>query len=91
VSRSRPANGNRSAYAALARRLGGRDPLSAMARMHEDIVEHATRFTTLVGGIVPDGVSAGELREAKRLLDGLDAALALHLAAEEELLKQVES
>ena len=80
----------RDTYPELARRLGGRDPLGTMTRMHEDIVEHATRFTALVQGIVADTVSAGELREAKRLLYVLDAALALHLAAEEQLLKQVE-
>jgi soluble P-type ATPase len=79
----------RDTYPELARRLGGRDPLATMTRMHEDIVAHATRFAALVDGLAPSA-SASELREARRLLYVLDAVLALHLAAEEELLRQVE-
>ena len=35
----------------LADRLGGRDPLGSMNRMHEEIVHLATRFGTLVQGL----------------------------------------
>jgi heavy metal translocating P-type ATPase len=74
----------------LADRLGGRDPLGAMNRMHEEIVHLATRFTALVQGLSDAGASSGEAREARRLLYALDAIITLHLAAEEELLSQVE-
>ncbi len=80
----------RDTYPELARRLGGRDPLATMLRMHEEIGEHAERLIALVGGMAADAVSEGELREARRLLYVLDAVIALHLSAEEELLKQVE-
>jgi hypothetical protein len=73
----------RNTYPAVARRLGGHDPLGTMTRMHEDIVEHATRFAALVSGLNADAISVGELREARRLLYVLDATLELHLAAEE--------
>jgi soluble P-type ATPase/iron-sulfur cluster repair protein YtfE (RIC family) len=74
----------------LASRLGGRDPLGAMTRMHEEIVHLATRFGALVQGLAADGASDRETREARRLLYAMDAVIALHLAAEEEMLSQVE-
>jgi iron-sulfur cluster repair protein YtfE (RIC family) len=64
----------------LANRLGGRDPLGAMNRMHEEIAHLATRFAALVQGLSDAGASGGEAREARRLL----------YAAEEELLSHVE-
>ena len=80
----------RAVFPELARRMGGRDPLGAMARMHEEIAHLATRFGALVGGLSDAGASHSETREARRLLYALDAVVALHLAAEEELLSQVE-
>jgi len=77
-------------YPELARRLGGRDPLGAMNRMHEEIGHLATRYGALVDGLAQAGTSAGEAREARRLLYALDAVIGLHLAAEEELLSHVE-
>jgi len=75
----------------LARRLGGRDPLGSMTRMHEEISSLTGLFAALVDGMGTDPTSAGEAREARRLLYVLDAVIALHLAAEEELLSQVEA
>jgi heavy metal translocating P-type ATPase len=80
----------RAVFPELADRLGGRDPLGAMTRMHEEIAHLATRFAALVQGLSDAGASSGEAREARRLLYSLDAVIALHLAAEEELLAQVE-
>jgi hypothetical protein len=74
----------------LADRLGGRDPLGGMARMHDEIAHVAARFGALVQGLPEAGVSDGEAREVRRLLYALDAIIALHLAAEEDLLSQVE-
>ena len=74
----------------LAGRLGGRDPLGAMNRMHEEIVHLASRYAALVEGLADTEASGGETREARRLLYALDAIITLHLAAEEELLSQVE-
>ena len=74
----------------LAHRLGGRDPLGAMTRMHDEIAHLATRFGALVQGLAEASVSSGEAREMRRLLYALDAIIALHLASEEEMLSQVE-
>jgi hypothetical protein len=61
-----------------------------MNRMHEEIVHLATRFAALIKGLSASGTSPAEAREVRRLLYALDAIIALHLAAEEELLAQVE-
>jgi heavy metal translocating P-type ATPase len=74
----------RALYPVLLRRLGGRDPLGPLARMHEEIAELTARLGALTDRIGPDGASAGEVREVRRLLYALDALVALHLLAEEE-------
>ena len=61
-----------------------------MTHMHHEITHLATRFTALVQGLSEAGTASAEAREARRLLYALDAIIALHLAAEEELLAQVE-
>jgi heavy metal translocating P-type ATPase len=73
-------------FPALAHRLGGRDPVGTLARLHEEIAHLATAFVALTDG-VPD--SEAEIRELRRLLHVMEALVALHLAAEEELLGQV--
>jgi heavy metal translocating P-type ATPase len=80
----------RTVFPELAQRLGGRDPLGAMARMHEEIAHLANRFGALVSGLSDADTSEGEAREARRLLYALDAVITLHLMAEEEMLSQVE-
>jgi heavy metal translocating P-type ATPase len=80
----------RTVFPELAHRLGGRDPLGAMTRMHEEIAHLTARFTALVQGMSDAGASSAEAREARRLLYSLDAIIALHLATEEELLSHVE-
>jgi soluble P-type ATPase len=73
-------------FPALARRLGGQDPLGPLARMHEEIAHLVTTYAALVDGMQD---SPAEVREARRLLHVMEAMIALHLAAEEELLGQV--
>jgi len=78
-------------FPALARRLGGTDPLAAMTRMHEEIADLATRYGALVAGLSPDGTaSPAETHELRRLLHVMEAVIALHLAAEEDLLHRAE-
>jgi len=73
----------------LARRLGGVDPLGAMTRMHEAIAELAGRYTALVAGLSPQA-SVAETNELRRLLHVMEAVIALHLAAEEDLVSRAE-
>ncbi len=77
-------------YPAMARALGGRDPLGTMTRMHAEIARTADRFRAVVAGMTETGGSAAEAREVVRLLHGMDALLELHLAAEEALLAAAE-
>jgi len=78
----------RTLYPELARRLGGRDPVGPLARMHEEIADLAGRLAGLAERLDPASASAGEAREVRRLLYALDAVVALHLATEEEALEQ---
>jgi hemerythrin-like domain-containing protein len=80
----------RAVFPELAQRLGGRDPLGAMSRMHEEIAHLASRFTALIEGLSDADASSAEQREVRRLLYSLDAIVSLHLATEEELLSQIE-
>ena len=73
----------------LARRLGGADPLGAMTRMHEAIAELAGRYAALLAGLSPQ-VSVAETNELRRLLHVMEAVIALHLAAEEDLVSRAE-
>jgi heavy metal translocating P-type ATPase len=75
-------------YPELARRLGGRDPVGTLARMHEEIADLSARLGGLADRLDPATASPGERREARRLLYALDAVVALHLTAEEEMLEQ---
>ncbi len=79
----------RDTFPILARRLGGHDPLGAMTRMHEEITHLATRFNAILDAM-DTTIAPAEARELRRLLYVLDAVIALHLAAEEELLAQAE-
>jgi hypothetical protein len=57
--------------------------------MHEAIAELAGRYAALVDGL--DGpASDAETRELRRLLHVMEAVIALHLAAEEDLLARAE-
>ncbi|MDA8052423.1 MAG: heavy metal translocating P-type ATPase [Rhodospirillales bacterium] len=77
-------------FPALAPRLGGRDPLGAMHRMHDEIARETRRFTLLVDALAAAEPTAAEGRELRRLLTVLDALIALHLSAEEDLVSAVE-
>ncbi|WP_291299085.1 heavy metal translocating P-type ATPase [Elioraea sp.] len=76
-------------YPAVARELGGRDPMAALSRMHAEIETVTARLGALMAlASEPDGWdrAAPELRRA---LFTLEALLTLHLAAEEEVLAEV--
>jgi heavy metal translocating P-type ATPase len=77
-------------YPALAGRLGGRDPLGAMNRMHDEIARESRRFAALLDALGDSTPTDRELRELQRLLQVLEALIDLHLTAEEELLGHIE-
>ena len=80
----------RQLFPELATRLGGRDPLGTLHQIHTETSNLVRRFAALTDGAHPEAPSAIEKQEAQRLLYVLDAIIALHLAAEEAVLSEVE-
>jgi iron-sulfur cluster repair protein YtfE (RIC family) len=76
-------------YPAVARSLGGRDPLAALSRMHAEIETITGQLGALLAVARSDGGWERAAPELRRTLFTLDALLTLHLAAEEEVLAEV--
>jgi heavy metal translocating P-type ATPase len=74
-------------YPALARRLPGEDPLSALSRTHQEIFHLAERLDRRIEIDAAEG--RNEQAETRRLLYALHAVLELHLGQEAELFFQV--
>ncbi|WP_135466868.1 heavy metal translocating P-type ATPase [Crenalkalicoccus roseus] len=76
-------------YPEAARRLGGRDPMSPLVRMHTEIEALAARIGALAEVARREGAWAEVAPELRRSLFALEALLTLHLAAEEEVLAEL--
>jgi heavy metal translocating P-type ATPase len=72
-------------YPAVARLIGGDDPLATMSRMHREIYHLARLLSRMAQDLPPEGPDPEALVELQRVLYGLDAILKLHFAQEEEL------
>ena len=71
-------------YPIVAKLIGGEDPMGTMERAHMEI-EHLSRvFGHLLTDLPPEGPSAEDLVDLRRVLYGLHAILRLHFAQEEE-------
>jgi hypothetical protein len=71
-------------YPAVARLMGGEDPMSSMARAQVEI-SHLTRvFRQLLEDLPPGGPEPEDLLDLRRVLYGLHAILRLHFAQEDE-------
>ena len=71
-------------YPALARALGGADPIGAMSRSHAEIEHQIGRLARLLAEIGTDAPEPEDVVELCRLLYGLYAVLRLHNAQEDE-------
>ena len=71
-------------YPALARVLGGTDPLGPMSRAHAEIAHLTRRLGRLLDDIDPATADELDIAELRRLLYGLYAIVRLHTAQEEE-------
>jgi len=71
-------------YPAVARALGGADPIGAMSRSHAEIEHQIGRLARLLTDIGPDDPEPEDVVELCRLLYGLYAVLRLHNAQEDE-------
>jgi heavy metal translocating P-type ATPase len=72
-------------YPAMARLIGGDDPLAAMSRMHREIHQLVRRLSRMAKDLPPAGPDPRTLAEIQRVLHGLDAILRLHFAQEDEI------
>ncbi len=71
-------------YPAIARALGGSDPIGAMSRSHAEIEHQIGRLARLLTDIGTDVPEPEDVVELCRLLYGLYAVLRLHNAQEDE-------
>jgi heavy metal translocating P-type ATPase len=71
-------------YPALARLLGGSDPVGPMSRAHVEIAHQIRRLGQLLDDIGPEGPDGEDVAELRALLYGLYAVLRLHTTQEEE-------
>jgi heavy metal translocating P-type ATPase len=78
-------------YPAAARRLGGRDPMGPLIRMHAEIEALCRRLASLLHLAEQQDGWNGASAELRRTLFALEALLTLHLAAEEEALAELAS
>jgi len=71
-------------YPAVARVIGGEDPLAALSRAHSEIVHLVHVLDGIVVDLPPSGPTLEDMPDLRRLLYGLHAVLRLHFAQEEE-------
>jgi len=71
-------------YPALARILGGTDPLAPMSRAHAEIAHLVRRLGRILDDIDPGDPDPADVSEIRRILYGLHAVLRLHTLQEEE-------
>lgn len=76
----------RALYPAAADRLGGRDPMAPLIRMHAEIEMLVARITALAQIARGNAAWAQVAPELRRSIFALEALLTLHLAAEEEVM-----
>ena len=72
-------------YPAIARLIGGEDPMAAMSRMHREISQVARLLVRTAQDLPAEGPDLTTIAEIQRILHGLDAILRLHFAQEEEI------
>jgi heavy metal translocating P-type ATPase len=71
-------------YPVVAKLMGGEDPMGTMERAHMEIEHLARVFAHLLADLPPEGPTAEDLVDLRRVLYGLHAILRLHFAQEEE-------
>jgi Hemerythrin HHE cation binding domain/haloacid dehalogenase-like hydrolase len=72
-------------YPAIARLIGGDDPMAAMSHMHREIRYLSSLLQRMGGDLPPEGPDSKTLAEMQRALHGLEAILRLHFAQEDEI------
>ncbi|GMU65104.1 MAG: ATPase P [Acidobacteriota bacterium] len=68
----------------IAARLGGEDPTAALARAHLEIAHRVRVLGRLIDDLAADAIAPDDRRDLRRVLYGLHAIVALHIAQEDE-------
>ncbi|HEV8565325.1 MAG TPA: heavy metal translocating P-type ATPase [Actinomycetota bacterium] len=71
-------------YPVVEKLIGGEDPMASMMRAHLEIGHLSRVFAQLLEDLPPEGPTAEDLMDLRRVLYGLHAILRLHFAQEEE-------
>lgn len=83
VRRRSPSEGE-DFFPLIAARLGGEDPTAALARTHLEIAHRVRVLGRLIDDLAADAIAPDDRRDLRRVLYGLHAIVALHIAQEDE-------
>jgi heavy metal translocating P-type ATPase len=72
-------------YPRVARYLGDRHGLGAMSRAHREIIHMARLLRRLVDGLTPTDTDHYVIRDAQRVIEGIEALVRIHNAQEEDI------
>jgi heavy metal translocating P-type ATPase len=76
-------------YPVLAKAIGGGDPMAVLSGSHREIFHLVRLLRRMTGAMDLDVADAEELHEVRRVLYGLHAIIALHMAQEEEIYETI--
>jgi heavy metal translocating P-type ATPase len=78
----------RAVYPRVAKFLGDRHGLGAMSRAHREIIHMARLLRRLTDGLTPQDTDHYLIRDAQRVIEGIEALVRIHNAQEEDIYEQ---
>ena len=78
----------RAVYPRVANFLGDRHGLGAMSRAHREIIHMARLLRRLTDGLTPQDTDHYLIRDAQRVIEGIEALVRIHNAQEEDIYEQ---
>ena len=75
-------------YPRVAKFLGNRHGLGAMSRAHREIIHMARLLRRLTDGLTPPDTDHYLIRDAQRVIEGIEALVRIHNAQEEDIYEQ---
>jgi heavy metal translocating P-type ATPase len=78
----------RTVYPRVAKFLGDRHGLGAMSRAHREIIHMGRLLRRLADGLTPQDADHYLIRDAQRVIEGIDALVRIHNAQEEDIYEQ---
>jgi len=78
----------RAVYPRVAKFLGNRSGLGAMSRAHREIIHMARLLRRLADGLTAQDTDHYLIRDAQRVIEGIEALVRIHNAQEEDIYEQ---